>query len=175
MKRNVLIFGLILGSLLVANLFYTVNLCYNHPEFQRNDVLGYTIMVVVFSLIFVGIRNYRNKELGGTISFGKAFKAGALMAFVGATLYVVVWILYYYLFVPDFLDKYITHCMLDATRSGATAAELADKTKEMESFREMYKSPLFVVATTYMEVLPIGLVVALISALILKRKPAPVI
>ena len=80
-------------------------------------------------------------------------------------MYVVVWLFCYYLFVPDYLDKYIPHVLKEAS-----AAELPSKTKEMESFREMYKSPFFVVLITYAEVLPIGLLVALISALILKKK-----
>jgi hypothetical protein len=171
MKRNVLIFGLVLGTILCINMVYMVNLCYTNPDFKSNDVLGYAAMVVVFSLTFFGIRNYRNKELGGVISFGKAFKTGALIAFAGSTMYVLVWLFYYYLFVPDFIDVFIPHVLNDAARNGATAAELAEKTKEMADFREMYKNPLFVVLITYSEVLPVGLVVALISSLILKRKP----
>jgi hypothetical protein len=128
-------------------------------------------MVVVFSLTFFGIRNYRNKQLDGVISLGKAFKTGALIALVGATMYVVAWLFYYYLFVPDFLDKYISHVLNEASRDGATTAELAAKTEEMEQFREMYKSPFFVILITYAEVLPVGLVVAFISSLILRRKP----
>ena len=170
MKRNVLIFGLILGAILVGNIFYLVNMLYNHPEFQSNDVVGYTAMIVVFSLTFFGIRNYRNKELNGIISFGKAFQTGALIALLGSTIYVVVWLFYYYLVVPDFLDQYTSHVMMEATRNGATEVELATKTQEMDQFKEMYKSPFFVIIITYAEVLPIGLVIALISSFILKKK-----
>jgi hypothetical protein len=168
MKRNVLIFGLILGALMCVNMFKMVDMCYNSPNFKSNDVVGYAIMVVVFSLTFFGIRNYRNKELNGVISFGKAFKAGALITLVGSTLYVVVWLFYYYLFVPDFLDKYIPHVLREAAESGT--ANLAAKTKEMADFKEMYKNPLFIILITYFEVLPVGLIVALISAFILKKK-----
>lgn len=171
MKRNVLIFGFILGTILAVQMVYMVNLIYTNPDFESNDIVGYAAMVVVFSLTFFGIRNYRDKQLNGVISLGKAFKTGALIALVGATMYVVVWLFYYYLFVPDFLDKYILCVINDANRDGATAAELAAKTEEMEQFREMYKSPFFVVLITYAEVLPIGLVVAFISSLILRRKP----
>lgn len=138
---------------------------------ETNDFLGYAAMIVVFSLIFFGIRNYRNSHTGGVITFGKAFKIGVLIALVSSLIYLVVWLFYYYLFVPDFLDKYIPFALKEAARKGASAAELAAKTKDMEQLREMYKNPFFVVIITLSEVFPIGLIVALISSLILKRKP----
>lgn len=151
------------------------NRCYNNPEFESNDTLGYTVLIVVLSLIFFGTRNYRNKELGGTITFVQALKTGALIALLGSTIYVALWLPYYYLVVPDFIDKYIIHVMKDIERSGASAAELANKAKEMKEFQENYKNPLFVVLSSYAEILPIGLVVALISALVLKKKPTAVV
>jgi len=165
MKRSILIFGLVLGTILCVNMVYTVDLCYKNPEFKGNDIIGYAAMVVIFSLTFFGIRNYRNKRLNGVISLGKAFKTGALIALFGATMYVVVWLFYYYLFVPDFLDKYIPHVL-----KGIAPSDLAAKTKEMENFKEMYKNPFFIILITYSEVLPVGLIVAFISSLILKRK-----
>lgn len=168
MNRNVLIFGLVLGAILCGNMIYMVHLCYTNPDFKSNDVIGYTALIVIFSLVFFGVRNYRNKELGGIISFGKAFKTGALIALAGATMYVVVWLFYYYLVVPDYLDKYIAHVLKEVAQE--KPADLAAKTKEMASFKEMYKNTFFVIIITYAEVLPIGLIVALVSALVLKKK-----
>ena len=170
MKRTVLIFGLILGTILATQMAFTVNLVYENPDFVGNDVLGYAAMVVVFSLTFFGIRNYRNQQLNGVITLGQALKTGALIAVVGSTIYVVAWLFYYHLFVPDFIDQYTRHVLDEASRNGATAAELAAKTEEMEQFGSLYENPLFVVLITYSEVLPIGLIVAFISSLILKRK-----
>lgn len=170
MKKNVLIFGAIIGTILCVNMIVMVNLVCTNPGMETNDYLGYAAMVVVFSLIFFGIRNYRNKELNGMISFGKAFKTGFIITLIASTMYVVVWLFYYYLFMPDFIDHYTTHVLQVASKDGATAAELAAKTKEMKEFGEMYENPLFVVLITYFEVLPVGLLVALFSALILKKK-----
>lgn len=170
MKKNVLIFGLILGAILATHTLYMMNLVYNNPAIESNDVIGYAAMIVVFSLVFFGIRNYRNKEMGGVISFGQAFKTGALIAVVGSTIYVATGLLYMYLYMPDFVDKYAEHVMIMATRHGASATELAAKQQEMDQFREMYRNPLFAILISYMEVLPIGLAVALVSSLILKRK-----
>ncbi len=172
MKKNVLIFGLVLGTILAANTVYMMNEVCTNPELETNDVIGYAVMVIVFSLTFFGTRNYRNKELNGEISFGKAFKTGTLIALVGSTIYVVVGLSYYYLIAPDFLDAYILHVMKDATRNGATASELAAKAEQMKQFKEMYSNPLFAILISYMVVFPVGLIVALVSALILKRKHA---
>lgn len=170
MKKNVLIFGLILGAILVGHMLYMVNLLYTQPDLQTNDIIGYAAMIVVFSLTFFGTRNYRNKELSGFISLGKAFKTGALIALLGSTMYVGVWLFYYYLFVPDFVDVYASHVINTCTRNGDTATVVADKTAQMKQLKEMYKSPFFVILITYAEVLPIGLVVAFISSLVLRRK-----
>lgn len=126
---------------------------------------GMPLWWLFFSLIYIGVRNYRNKELDGYISFGKAFKTGALIALIGSAIYVAAWLFSYYLFVPDFMDVYSEYAL-----KNCTPEELPAKTKEMADFKELYKNPLFVVLITFSEVLPIGLVVALVSALILKRK-----
>ncbi len=165
MKKTVLIFGLIIGTILCANMIVMVNMMYTNPDFKGNDIVGYAAMVVLFSLIFLGVRNYRKKYLDGFISFGKAFKIGSLIALIGSTMYVVVWLFYYYLFVPDFMDVYTTYVL-----ENCDPADVQSKTLEMANFKEMYKNPLFVILITYSEVLPIGLLVALISALILKKK-----
>jgi hypothetical protein len=166
MKKNILIFGLVLGIILCINMVIMVRMMYNSPEFKSNDILGYAVMVVIFSIIFFGIRNYRNKELDGVISFGKAFKTGLSIALVASTMYVIVWLFYYYLFVSDFIDKYTTHVLHQCTSD----TEIAAKTKEMEEFGKMYENPLFVVLITYAEILPVGLIVALVSSFILKNK-----
>ncbi len=165
MRKIVLIFGLIIGTILSANMIVMVKLMYSKTDFKGNDFVGYTALIVLFSLIFFGVRNYRNKHPDRVISFGKAFKTGALIALIASTMYVVIWLFYYYLLVPDFIDVYTSHML-----NNCADADLQAKTAQMANFKEMYKNPLFVILITYSEVLPIGLVVALVSALILKKK-----
>jgi hypothetical protein len=83
---------------------------------------------------------------------------------------VLAWVIEYYIFVPDWLDKYCTHMINEAKTGGVTKLELDKTNAQMNWYKEMYKNPLFLVLLTYVEVLPIGLVISLISALILKRK-----
>lgn len=161
MKKHVLIFGMIPGLSWLALQLFTVNQMYTNPDLETNDFLGYTAMVVIFSLIFFGIRDYRNKKLDGIISFRNALKAGVLMALVATVVYVIVWLFYYYLFVPDFLEVYSQFVLEN---------DLADA-EYLESLMTWYKTPLGMILLTSLEVLPIGLFVAFVSSLILKKKP----
>ncbi len=171
MRKNVLIFGLIVGTILTGMMLYSVRLCYTNPKFEGNDVVGYAAMLATFSLIFVATKNYRDKYNHGFITFGNAFKAGAYISLIASTMYVLVWLVDYYLFVPDFLDTYTTHVLHKASSDGASPKELEERAVEMANFKELYKNPLFVVLISYSEVLPIGLLISLITALVLKRKP----
>lgn len=171
MKKNVWVFGIITGLIISSFMLYAARECYTNPDMETNDVVGYAGMIAVFSLIFVGIKNYRDKYNDGAITFGKAFKTGLYITLIASSMYVLVWLIDYYVFIPDFLDKYIPHVLKDATEDGATQQELQEKTAEMASFKEMYQNPLFVILITYSEVFPVGLIISLVSALLLKRKP----
>lgn len=171
MKRVVLLFGLLLGVLFSINLVYMVYLCYNDPDFAPNMFLGFAVMLVMLSAVYFGIKNYRDKQLNGAISLGKAFKTGALIAFIGSTIYVIVWLIIYYLYVPDFMDKYAVQELRNAIKSGASLKDIAKIKQDTDNYKELYKSPFWVVILTYIEVLPLSLAIAFISALMLKRKP----
>jgi hypothetical protein len=170
MKKTIWIFGSISGLIITVLMLYATITCYTNPDMKGNDVVGYAGMIAAFSFVFVGIKNYRDKYNGGIISFGQAFKTGLFITLVASMIYVLVWIVDYYIFMPDFLDKYIPNVLKEAARKGATESELKEKAAEMENFREMYQNPLFVVVITFMEIFPVGLIVTLVSALILKRK-----
>ena len=170
MKKNVLVFGLIAGVIVTTMMVVSVAMCYSRDDFEGNVVVGYAAMLVAFSMIFIGIKNFRDKYNNGVITFGKAFRIGLYITLIASTMYVVVWLIDYYLFLPDFMDKYTAHVLKQSQADGATQQELQKKTAEMARYREWYKSPVMVVLLTYAEVVPIGLIVALISAAILRRK-----
>lgn len=171
MKKTVLLYGLIMGAIITSSMVYIAWLCYNNPYMETNDTVGYAAMLVIFSIIFVGIKSYRDKESDGYVTFGKAFKVGLLITLLSATIYVVTWLIMYYGFIPDFLDKYTLHVLNKAKTDGLSAAEIQAKVVEMAEFKEMYKNPLMVILITYAEALPVGIFVTLVSSLILKRNP----
>ncbi|TND05368.1 MAG: hypothetical protein FD123_3661 [Bacteroidetes bacterium] len=172
MRKNVLIFGLASGLILATWMLVMVGLCYDGMNFENGMIYGYAAMILAFSFTFVGIKNFRDKYNNGVVSFGKAFRIGLYISLIASTFYVGAWLIDYYCFVPDFMDKYVAYMLDSAKAAGASAADIAKQTEEFAGYKEMYKNPLFVILLTYMEVLPIGLVIAVISALILKRKTA---
>lgn len=169
MKKTVLTNGLIAGFIVTAMMVISTIMCYDNANFEGSMLLGYLGMLLAFSFVFVGIKNYRDKFNSGLISFGKAFKIGLLITLIASTAYVVVWLIEYYFFIPDFMEKYSAHMLKQAAESGATAAEIKEQVATMETYKEWYKNPLLIIVMTYGEVLPVGLIVTLISALILKR------
>ncbi len=171
MKKNVLVFGSIAGVILLIILVTSTLLCYSNEDFSGNMWVGYASMLVAFAFIFVGIKNVRDKHNGGYISFGSAFKVGLYIALIASSVYVITWLVEYYLFIPDFMDKYIAHVLREAAKDGASAAELKSKKDEMAMYVDMYKTPFGVIVLTYLEVLPIGLIISLVAAAILKRNP----
>jgi uncharacterized protein DUF4199 len=170
MKRNILVFGLISGVILAAFIFFSFNVIGGKGHDVDSALVGYAAMIIAFSFIFVATRNFRDKYNGGIVSFGKAFRIGLGIALIGSTFYVLAWVIDYYFFIPDFMDKYTAHMIQNARASGLSAVELDKKISEIDSMSRMYKSPLFVVLFTYLEVLPVGIVISLITALALRRR-----
>src|SRR5690349_12627667 len=108
MRKNILVYGLIAGIIVSILMLVSMNYishCNGNVDYDTSMLIGYASMIIAFSLVYVGIRNYRDKYNGGVISFGKAFKIGLLMVLIASTIYVTAWLIDYYFFVPDFLEK----------------------------------------------------------------------
>jgi len=171
MKRNVIVFGLISGLIISAIMGTLMAIYKNNPDLEGSMMVGYAAMIVAFSFVFIGTKNYRDKYNSGFITFGKAFRLGLYITLIASTMYVIMWVIEYYLFMPDFMDKYSEHIIKGLHESGASQADIDQKMLEMGKYKEMYKNPVFVVLLTYAEILPIGILITLISSFILKRKP----
>jgi hypothetical protein len=163
MKKTVLTFGLISGAILSVMMLATMPF-HDAIGFDRMAVIGYTTMVLAFLLIYFGVRSYRDNVGGGTIRFGRAFAVGALIAVVASVCYVATWELVFFRVDPDFIQKYQAHMLDKARASGASEAALAHQKAEADEFAKMYSNPVINAAMTFTEPLPVGLVVALVSA-----------
>jgi hypothetical protein len=169
MKKIVLVYGLISGICVATFMSFSIAYCYSKNSFDGSMLLGYTAMLLSFSLLFVGVKNYRDKHNGGIISFRNAFLMSLYMALIASTLYVVGWMIAYYNFFPDFIDRLAAYQLSSDKVSQMTPAQVAGIRAQMETFKDLYATPIGVAGATFMEILPVGLIVSLITALILKR------
>ena len=172
MKKTVLTFGLISGvmisvlmggSLLLANKLGSIH----------SMVLGYTMMVASFLLIYFGIRSYRDNTLTGQISFGRAFSCGILIALITCVCYVAMWEILYFNFMPHFMDSYWAAQIHQVQSSSLDPSTTAARVAAIERSQQLYQNPFVNMAYTFIEPFPVGLIITLISAAILRRR-APV-
>jgi len=169
MKKTVLTFGLISGAVLSAIMLATIPF-HDAIGFDRGAIIGYTSMVLAFLLIFFGVRSFRDNVAGGTVSFGRALTVGALIAMVASLCYVATWEVIYFKLTPDFATKYQAYELEKARSGGANDEVIARKKAELDKFAVMYRNPVFNAAVTFLEPLPVALVVALVSAGVLSRR-----
>jgi hypothetical protein len=133
-------------------------------------VVGYASMVAASVLVYFGVRRYRDTVPGG-LSFGRAFGVGMLIVLVSGLCYTATWeIVYFGGFAPNFMESYQAQSLADERAKGATEAELASKRAEMQEWARLYENPAINAAMTFTEPLPVGLVAALISAAMLRRR-----
>jgi hypothetical protein len=169
MRRIVLTFGLIAGGLLSLMLVVSMALI-DRIGMETGQTIGYTTMVLAFLFVFFGVRAYRDNVSGGAIGFGRAFAIGLLITAVASACYVLTWQVIYHWMIPDFAERYAAQMLESARASGATAEQLAAQSREMERFQALYANPLFNIAITFLEPLPVGVVMSLVSAGILRRR-----
>jgi MFS family permease len=170
MKKIVLTFGFISGAIMSASM--TAIMVFAHQtDPSRGMVIGYTMMVLSFLLVFFGIRSYRENVGNGYISFGRALGVGFLIMLISCACYVATWEVVYHKLMPDFTEKYMAQSIERVRASGKSPQEIDSEIQNMRSMMQLYNSNIFFnMAITFLEPLPPGLVMTLISALILRKR-----
>lgn len=167
MQRIILVYGSIAGMIELALLVLAMQL--GSEGGSLGMLLGYLSMLIALSMVFVGVKRWRDEQQGGVIRFWPAFWLGLAIALVAAAFYVLGWEGYLWATNYSFMDQYVAQA-LDAKRAaGASAAELAAFKAEMDGFAATYAQPLARMTMTFMEIAPAALIVPLISALLLRR------
>jgi Protein of unknown function (DUF4199) len=173
MKKTVLTFGLISGAMLSAMMLATLPF---HDEigFDYGMVVGYTTMLIAFLLVYFGVRSYRDNVGGGRVGFGRAFAVGFLISAVSSMCYVATWqVVYFSKMGPDILAEYTEHALEQARAEGKSAEAIAAMKTEMDEFIVMYQNPVYNAAITFLEPLPVALIVSLVTAGVLGRRKRP--
>jgi hypothetical protein len=168
MSRIILIFGTAAGLIVAVPMCLMV--ANSEPgSAAHSHVTGYLIMLLALSLVFFGVKRLRDRELGGVIRFVPALLAGLGISAVAGVIYVIGWEIT--LAVTDFafVDSYSTAAVEAARAKGASAAEVESVIASMADFRRQYANPFFRLPVTFIEIFPVGVLVSLVSAALLRN------
>jgi hypothetical protein len=165
--RYAFVYGGIAGAIVISIL--VAGLALDLPSHATSEWFGYLVMLVALSLIFVGVKRYRDVECGGVIRFGRALGVGAGIAAVAGLIYVLGWEIYLALSGWDFMRDYAAGVAERMRADGAAAAAIEAKLAEMRELALKYRNPLFRIPVTFVEIFPVGLLVALVSAALLRN------
>ncbi len=169
MKKIVLTFGLISGAISAAMMLATLPFA-DKIGWDKGEILGYTTIVLSALMVYFGVRSYRENVAGGRLTFGRGFAVGILITLISSACYVGAWEIIYYKLMPDFAEKYAAHMVEREKAAGASQQKLEETERKAREFKQMYDNPAINVAWTFAEVFPIGLVVTLASAGMLRKK-----
>jgi hypothetical protein len=169
MKKTILIFGIISG--VISSLMMAVTVPFmDQIGSDRGYILGYTTIILSLLLVYFGVRSYRDNMANGEVSFAKAFLVGLAITVISCLFYVGTWEIIYFKFMPDFMDRYGASVIRKMQASGATTAAIQQQTERLTRLKVLYKNPFFNMAMTFIEPFPVGLVITLLSAALLRRK-----
>lgn len=171
MRKIVLTYGLISGTIVSAMMMITMPLYESGTlKIDRGEIIGYTTMVIALSLIFFGIKSVRDNHLKGSITFGKAATVGLLITLIASLMYATSWEITLKTMKGDFVKQMTEKAIEKAKQNGDDENAIANVQKQMDDFAAMYKNPIIRFAVTLMEIAPVGILISLLSAAILRRK-----
>jgi hypothetical protein len=167
MNRIILVYGIVSGVIIIGSAIWGAELA--GESVAALEYLGYLIMLIALSVVFIGIKKYRDKELGGVITFGTAVLVGLGISIVASVIYVAAWEIYLAQTDYAFIDDYIAATLANEQAAGVTDEELQAIIGSMEVIRQQYSEPLYRLGMTFLEIFPVGLLITLVSAAILRR------
>lgn len=168
MLRLIVRYGLI-GGLIVGVPLYAMTLPSTHPGGAWGYVAGYLTMLIGLSTIFIAIKKHRDTDLGGVIRFWPALGLGLGISFVAGIIYMLAWeaVLGFTHF--DFAGTY-AQSMIDAAQAkGLGGAQLAKVVAQAQEFKTEYANPFIRLPETFMEIFPVGVLISLVSAALLRN------
>jgi hypothetical protein len=167
LTRIILGYGLASGVIIIVGIIGTMLLDASHSH--SSVWLGYLIMLVALSSILIGVKQYRDNAQGGVIKFGKAFLVGLGIAAVASAAYALIWEAYLAVTHYDFMSDYTAHLLAAKRAAGVTGAAYAEAVAQAEAMKRSYANPVIRMAMTLAEIFPVGLLVALVTAVLVRN------
>lgn len=166
LMKQAMTFGAIIGLALVV---YSIFLYITGLTFNKG--LGLVQYVALFAGIYLGTKDYREKALGGFITYGKALGLGVLISvFVG-----IITLFFNFLMMrfvdPGLVEKYLAIAEETIQNNRFIPADQIDEAVERSGkmLTSVWSIPIGLISFCF-----IGFIISLIASAFVKRDPNPV-
>lgn len=172
MKKIVWTYGLISGSIITTYMLTSMAVSDHHTAGNNvnNMIIGFAAMILAFSLLFFGLAKYRQTIGEGVLPFKTALGLSMLMVLIVSTMYTLGWLIEYKVFMPDFADKYEAARIKQLDLLHLDAAKYEQEVTAVKDEMTFYRTPIGVIVFTYVEILSMGIPMALIASLVMMRR-----
>ena len=171
MTNIIFLYGTMAGMIVIGVMIAVIIAAGGEPEMNDNSLfIGYLTMIVALSMIFFGVKRYRDRDLGGVIKFVPAFLMGLAIAVVAGVIYVAGWEVYMAATDGSYMKAYMDHYIAGEKAKGLAGPAFDKLVAEMNAMMADYNSNMpYRMSLTFMEIFPVGVIVALISAALLRN------
>jgi hypothetical protein len=170
MTNIIFLYGTFAGLIVIGVMIAFIAAAGGNPEMSDNSLFtGYLTMIVALSMIFFGVKRYRDRDLGGVIKFVPALLMGLAIAIVAGVIYVAGWEVYMAATDGSYMRAYMDHYIAGEKAKGLAGPALDKLVAEMNAMMIAYNTNMpYRMAITFSEIFPVGVIVALISAALLR-------
>jgi hypothetical protein len=167
MARIIIIYGLIAGLIIIAGIIGTLVAGGDQPH--GNVWLGYLVMLLGMAAVFMGVKQHRDQAGGGVIRFFPALGVGLGIALVASLVYVLIWEVYLAATDYGFMGQYVAATLETRRAEGLSGEAYRQLETQMNQMVVQYQSPWFRMPLTFAEIFPVGLLVSVVSAALLRN------
>ena len=169
MLRYIVTYGVIAGVVVGVPLSAMTLTMSGHAMMSYGMLIGYLTMLIALSAVFLAIKRHRDVDLGGVIKFWPALALGLGVSAVAGVIYVIAWEVSCAVAHADFAGAYARAMIAEQEAKGVSGVALARFKAEMDQFKVQYANPLWRWPETFAEIFPVGVIVSLVSAALLRN------
>jgi Protein of unknown function (DUF4199) len=126
--------------------------------------IGCLSIILTIVVYVLAVKKHRDVDLGGAISFGRAFGVGMATSLINGAISAVWGLLFNNLIAPDVMEK-TREMMMEQAQPGQEGM--------MEAIANVTASPIMGPIATLIGTLIIGAIISLIVGAIMKKEPGP--
>lgn len=170
--KNVLIrYGIISSLIVCVLMLFSFPIMKNPENYSLAEIFGFTSILLSLSTIFIAVKTYRDKYNNGKIKFGKAFLIGLYITLIAGTMYALTFTVYNSLSGDPFGSFYRDYSISEIEKLNLEPLQKQAKIADLDKNIAMFSNPLVMfLVGLFVEYTPMGLIVSLISAAVMRRK-----